>query len=230
MKKILLFIFLACNFVVAQQNITFEQVGLKVEAGSAGYVLDLVDEFYSSIDLPDGVSVILDYVAFKSHEVEATHYLSFVGSVEGLAELRKMRSGVAYTKYNNEMQRFGSIVSSNVGSTLIRTGLDKRDGHKYSQSWQWRVDNPAVFAAAFQTFMKGYNHPGYVSLGQISHGQSSDGESHYIYASHKDYGAAITNNIDTKKEQEAFAKFQQTIAPISTYFGSRTLMNIKTWN
>ena len=52
MKKILLFVFLACNFIVAQQNITFEQVGLKVEAGSAGYVLDLVDEFYSSIDLP----------------------------------------------------------------------------------------------------------------------------------------------------------------------------------
>ena len=230
MKKILLFIFLACNFVVAQQNITFEQVGLKVEDGSAGYVLDLVDEFYSSIDLPDGVSVILDYVAFKSHEVEATHYLSFVGTVEGLAELRKLRSGEAYTRYNDEMGRFGSIVSSNVGSTLIRTGLDKRDGHKYSQSWQWRVDNPAVFAGAFQAFMKVYRHPGYVSLGQISHGQSSDGESHYIYATHKDYGAAITNNIDTKKEQEAFAKFQQTIAPISTYFGTRTLMNIKTWN
>ncbi len=230
MKKILLFIFIACNFVVAQQNITFEQVGLKVEAGSAGYVLDLVDGFYSSIDLPDGVSVILDYVAFKSHEVEATHYLSFVGTVEGLAELRKLRSGSAYTRYNNEMQRFGSIVSSNVGSTLIRTGLDKRDGHTYSQSWQWRVDDPAVFAGAFQALMKEYKHPGYVSLGQISHGQSSDGESHYIYASHKDYGAAITSNIDTKKEQEAFAKFQQTIAPISTYFGSRTLMNIKTWN
>tara|TARA_B100000886_G_scaffold88985_1_gene58607 strand:+ start:71 stop:763 length:693 start_codon:yes stop_codon:yes gene_type:complete len=230
MKKILLFIFLACNLVVAQQNITFEQVGLKVEAGSAGYVLGLVDDFYSSIDLPDGVSVILDYVAFKSNEVEATHYLSFVGSVEGLTELRKLRSGAAYTKYNTEMQKFGSITSSNIGSTLIRTGLDKRDGHKYSQSWQWRVDNPAVFAAAFQAFMKGYSHPGYVSLGQISHGQSSDGESHYIYASHKDYGAAITNNIDTKKEQAAFAKFQQTIAPISTYFGTRTLMNIKTWN
>ena len=91
MKKILLFIFLACNFIVAQQNITFEQVGLKVEAGSAGYVLDLVNEFYSSIDLPDGVSVILDYVAFKSHEVDATHYLSFFGSAEGLAELRKLR-------------------------------------------------------------------------------------------------------------------------------------------
>ena len=230
MKKILLFIFLGCNFVVAQQNITFEQVGLKVNAGSAGYVLELVDEFYSSIDLPDGVSVVLDYVAFKSHEVEATHYLSFIGSVEGLAELRKMRSGAAYREYINEMEKFGSITSSNAGSTLIRTGLDKRKGHKFSQTWQWRVDNPAVFAAAFQAFMKGYSHPGYVSLGQISHGQSSDGESHYIYASHKDYGAALTNNIDTKKEQEAFAKFQQAIAPISTYFGSRTLMNIKTWN
>tara|TARA_Y100001935_G_scaffold30936_1_gene24283 strand:+ start:141 stop:833 length:693 start_codon:yes stop_codon:yes gene_type:complete len=230
MKKILLFIFLACNFVVAQQNITFEQVGLKVEAGSEGYVLDLVDGFYSSINLPDGVSVILDYVAFKSHEIEATHYLSFVGSVEGLTELRKMRSGADYSEYISEMQKFGSITSSNAGSTLIRTGLNKRNGHTYSQTWQWRVDNPAVFAAAFQALMKGYSHPGYVSLGQISHGQSSDGESHYVYASHKDYGAALTNNIDTKKEQEAFAKFQQTIAPISTYFGSRTLMNIKTWN
>ena len=109
-------------------------------------------------------------------------------------------------------------------------GLDKRKGHKSIQLWNWRVANPKVFASAFLELMKVYNHPGYAALGQFSHGISSNGESHYIYASHKDYGAAITNNIDTKKEQAAFAKFQQTIAPISTYFGTRTLMNIKTWN
>ena len=230
MKKILLFIFLACNFVVAQQNITFEQVGIKVNAGSAGYVLDLVDGFYSSIELPEGVSVRLDYVAFRSHEIEATHYLTFVGSIEGLTKLRELRSGAEYSKYNNEIQKFGSTVSSNAGSTLIRMGMDKMEGHEISQTWQWKVDNPLIFATAFQAFMKAYSHPGYVSLGQISHGISSDGESHYIYATHKDYGAAITNNIDTKKEQAAFAKFQQTIAPISTYLGSRTLYNVKTWN
>ena len=74
MKKILLFIFLACNFIVAQQNITFEQVGIKVNPGSAGYVLDLVDEFYSSIDLPDGVSLyltmlLLNLMRLKLHTI-----------------------------------------------------------------------------------------------------------------------------------------------------------------
>jgi hypothetical protein len=150
MKKILLFIFLACNFVVAQQNISFEQVGIKVKAGSAGYVLDLVDGFYSSIELPEGVSVRLDYVAFKSHEVEATHYLTFVGPLEGLTKLRELRSGSEYSKYNNEIQKFGSTVSSNAGSSLIRMGMDKMEGHEMSQNWQWKVDNPLIFATAYE--------------------------------------------------------------------------------
>ena len=48
------------------QNIVWEQVGLEVESGKQVYFLKLVDQFYSSVDIPDGVSVSLDALWFKS--------------------------------------------------------------------------------------------------------------------------------------------------------------------
>ena len=56
MKK--LFLFLGFLFFINptfSQNIAFEQVGIKVEAGKASYVLNLLDDFYGSIEKPDNL-------------------------------------------------------------------------------------------------------------------------------------------------------------------------------
>ena len=53
MKKI--FIFFGFVFFINlsfSQNISFEQVGIKVEPGKAPYVLNLLDEFYGNIEKP----------------------------------------------------------------------------------------------------------------------------------------------------------------------------------
>ena len=58
MKKLLLLLFIVAQSTVAQQ-IYWEQVGLKVDSGKAKYVLNLIDSFYSEIEMPDGVSLAL---------------------------------------------------------------------------------------------------------------------------------------------------------------------------
>ena len=229
MKKIFLLIIITCQFSLAQENIVFERTGLRVEEKSVGPLLGILDDFYSGIDIPEGVSVRLNGVAFKSEELKATHYLTLVGSVEGLVKLKQLRSGRVYELYLSELYKVASKVSVTLGRTLIRMGLDKRKGHKSIQLWNWKVANPKVFASAFLELMKVYNHPGYAALGQFSHGISSNGESHYIYVSHKDYRAWLVNNIDTTQEQEALQIFLNTVKPIATPLGSTTVYNIKEW-
>jgi hypothetical protein len=71
MKKIILLLFFATTNLIVAQNITFEQVGLKVENGKAGFVFDLLNDFYGSIEKPEGVNISLSRVYFKPEEVEA---------------------------------------------------------------------------------------------------------------------------------------------------------------
>lgn len=228
-KKIFLFIFFACHALMAQDNIVFERIGLKVERENMAPLLNTLDHFYSSIDIPEGVFIRLNSVAFKSEELEATHYLTLVGSVNGLAKLKELRSGSAYELYLSELYKVASKVSVTLGRTLIRMGLDKRKGHKGIQLWKWKVDNAAVFTDAFLKLMKVYKHPGYAALGQFSHGISSNGETHYIYVSHKDYKASLVNNIDTDQEKRALQTFLSTVKPIATPLGSSTVYNVKEW-
>ena len=73
----------------AQDQVYWEDVHIVVEPGDAPIVLGLMDDFYSSIEMPEGTSVSLLGIFNKSEWTEATHILSFIGSAEGLAELRR---------------------------------------------------------------------------------------------------------------------------------------------
>jgi len=60
MKKLFLFLgFILFINPTFSQNIAFEQVGIKVEPGKAPYVLNLLDDFYGSIEKPNNVSISL---------------------------------------------------------------------------------------------------------------------------------------------------------------------------
>ena len=63
--------------------------------GDAGYVLNLMDDFYSSIEMPEGTSVSLEAL-YHSAEGSPSHIMNFIGPVDGLVALRALRSGDAY--------------------------------------------------------------------------------------------------------------------------------------
>ena len=48
---LLLTILLSFSFSNAQNNVAWEEVALNVESSNAGYVLNLMDDFYSSIEM-----------------------------------------------------------------------------------------------------------------------------------------------------------------------------------
>ncbi len=64
MKKfiLLLLAILSFTFSTAQNNVTWEEVALNVDSGNAPYVLNLMDDFYSSIEMPEGTSVSLEAI------------------------------------------------------------------------------------------------------------------------------------------------------------------------
>ena len=228
MKKILFILFLAIsNFIVAQ-NIAFEQVAIKVKPGSGGQVLSLFNDFYGSIEKPEGVYIRLSYINFKPQDIEATHFLTFTGPVEGLAKLREMRGGDKYSLYNSNMLRHAEVISTSAGTTLIRMNLDK-SSQPIAQVWRWNVEDPASFATEFSSLIKAFPQQGYLSLGQFTHGTGSDGESHYVYITHENYAGALGWGPKTQAQQQAFLKFQKATTKYSDFLGSVTMSNVKTW-
>jgi len=229
MKKLtlLLLFLISTNFSLAQ-NIAFEQVGIKVQPGKASFVLDLLDNFYGNIEKPDDVSISLNRIYFKPEGTEATHYLLFAGSVEGLAALRKIRGGDKYSIFNSNILEFAEVVSVTGGSTLLRINTDKSKEQTY-QVWKWRVEDAPSFAAAFSDLIKAFPQEGYLSLGQFTHGISSDGESHYVYTTHKDFASALSWGPKTESQQQAFVKFQKSTSKYSDFLGTMTLYRMKSW-
>ena len=107
MKKLnlLLLAILSFTFSTAQNNVAWEEVALSVDSGNAPYVLNLMDNFYSSIDMPEGTSVSLEAI-YHSPKGSPTHIINFIGPIEGLVELRALRSGEAYDAYNSGVEKF----------------------------------------------------------------------------------------------------------------------------
>ena len=230
MKKLLLllsFVTLTATSLYAQNQVYWEDVHIVVEPGDAPIVLGLMDDFYSSIEIPEGTSVSLLGIFNKSEWTDATHVLSFIGSADGLSKLRDLRSGEAYNNYNNSITSVAKIVAIKQGNTLIRVPGENSEVWS-SQEWSFYEDDAVTFGNAFAELMKNVETSGYVSLGQYTAGER--GETHYIYANYPDYVSQLKSNVDTPKEQEVFVKFLEKIGPISTYRGSVTLRPIKGWN
>ena len=178
MKKfylLLLTVLLSFSFSNAQDNVAWEEVALNVESGNAGYVLNLMDDFYSSIEMPEGTSVSLEAL-YHSSAGSPSHIINFIGPVEGLVALRSLRSGDAYDAYNSGVEKFATILSIKAGKTLAR--IPGSDENVFgAQEWSFNVKDQLKFGAAFMELMKVFKPTGYVSLGQYTHGEN--GETHY---------------------------------------------------
>ena len=232
MKKFITLLFiLTLGFSYSQENIAWNRVDLYVPADQAGAYLEAMDEFYSNIEMPDGVSVSLVRYFYKAADVKATHSIVFAGPVDGIIELRQIRSGEGYEAFYDDLDVLDAkIIANTAGQSLISMNTDADRGN-WAQSWQWKVDDQAVFANAYTELMKKFKSlESYVALGSINQGVSKDGESHYIYSNQGSFGDNLKSGPQNQKELEAFDEFQKTVAPISTFLGTRTEVNVKTWN
>tara|TARA_B100000029_G_C17290943_1_gene856970 strand:+ start:37 stop:735 length:699 start_codon:yes stop_codon:yes gene_type:complete len=232
MKKFITLLFiLTLGFSYSQENIAWNRVDIYVPGNQAAAYAEAMDEFYSNIEMPEGVSVSLVRYFYRPQDLKATHSIVFAGPVDGIIELRQIRSGENYEAFYDDLNALDSkVVSNSAGQSLIRVNTDAERGN-WAQAWQWQVDDQTVFANAFIELMKKFKSlEDYVALGSINQGVSRDGESHYIYSNQGSFSDNLKGGPQNQKEIEAFDKFQKTVAPISTFLGTRTEVTVKTWN
>ena len=231
MKKFLtFFLILTLGFSYSQDNIAWNRVDIYVPANQAAAYLEAMDEFYSNIDMPEGVSVSRVRYFYRPQDLKATHSIVFAGPVDGIIELRQIRSGEKYEEFYEDLNALDSkVIANSAGQSLIRVNTDSERGN-WAQSWQWRVDDQRIFATAFAELMSNFKSVDtYVALGSINQGVSRDGESHYIYSNQGGFAENLKGGPQNQPEIEAFEKFSKTVAPISTFLGTRTEVTMKTW-
>ena len=91
MKKLLLLFSLLLSINGFSQNIYWFDVIIDVDGGNASNVAELVTDYYSSIKIPEDVSVSFSSIAMKGNNFKGTHILSmFSQSAKSLADFRAL--------------------------------------------------------------------------------------------------------------------------------------------
>ena len=100
MKKLLLLFSLFISFTSFSQNIYWFDVTIDVDGGNASSVAELVTGYYSSIKIPEDVSVSFSSIAMKGNSFKGTHILSmFSQSAKSLADFRASLKGPKWDLY-----------------------------------------------------------------------------------------------------------------------------------
>ena len=86
MKKLILSLCLLSSGYLFSQNITWQNVTLNVPNENSQAVFNLIDGFYSNIEIPEGVRVSLWNIQFKGASEKATHVLNLVGPTDALVD------------------------------------------------------------------------------------------------------------------------------------------------
>ena len=76
MKKLILSLCLLSSGYIFSQNITWQNITLNVPNENSQAVENLIDGFYSNIQIPEGVRVSLWNIQFKGASEKATHVLN----------------------------------------------------------------------------------------------------------------------------------------------------------
>ena len=226
------FLILTSFFTISlfSQNITWQNVNLNVPFENTQAVFNLIDGFYSNIEIPEGIRVSLWSIEYKGSGEKATHVLNFAGTKENLVdfESRKLTSewDAYLTKLNSLTNRDGFSVTA--GVTLVRYNIDKWQ-ETIAQSHQWKVKNPVKFISAFANLMSVFgDSSGYVSIGQTTHGVEN-GETHYIYVTFPDLVSALDfGNASNQDESEAIVNWLEDTKE-DEYTRSITIVMLKSW-
>ena len=230
MKKAFLILTSFFTISLCGQNITWQNVNLNVPFENTQAVFNLIDGFYSNIEIPEGIRVSLWNIEYKGSGEKATHVLNFAGTKENLVEFesRKLTSewDAYLTKLNSLTNRDGFSVTA--GVTLVRYNIDKWQ-ETIAQSHQWKVKNPVKFISAFANLMNVFgDSSGYVSIGQTTHGVEN-GETHYIYVTFPDLVSALDfGNAANQDESEAIVNWLEATKD-DEYTRSITRVMLKSW-
>tara|TARA_B100001989_G_scaffold184399_1_gene134269 strand:- start:200 stop:895 length:696 start_codon:yes stop_codon:yes gene_type:complete len=230
MRKTLFITTFLFTVSLSAQNITWQNVNLNVPFENTQAVFNLIDGFYSNIEIPEGIRVSLWSIEYKGSSEKATHVLNFAGTKENLVdfESRKLTSewDAYLTKLNSLTNRDGFSVTA--GVTLVRYNIDKWQ-ETIAQSHQWKVKNPVKFISAFANLMNVFgDSSGYVSIGQTTHGVEN-GETHYIYVTFPDLVSALDfGNAANQDESEAIVNWLEATKD-DEYTRSITRVMLKSW-
>ena len=89
MKKIIYLYAFLFSFSLSAQDLYWYDVFLDVKGENAKAFEEAVNNYYSSIDFPDGVNMTFSSIPLKGQDYKETHILSFVSPTSsGLAEIR----------------------------------------------------------------------------------------------------------------------------------------------
>jgi hypothetical protein len=229
-KNAFLILFSAYTISLGAQNITWQNVNLNVPFENTEAVFNLIDGFYSNIEIPEDVRVSLWSIEYKGSTEKATHVLNFAGSKEKLAKFESRKLTPEWDAYlsrlNSLTDRDGFALTA--GVTLVRYNLDKWQ-ETIAQSHQWKVKNPIKFISAFADLMSVFgDSSGYVSIGQTTHGVEN-GETHYIYATFPNLVAALDfGNSGSKEESNAVIEWLDATKD-EEYTRSITRVMLKSW-
>ena len=230
MKKTYLLILSLISINISAQNITWQNVNINVPYENTDSVYNLIDGFYSNIQIPEGVRVSLWSIAYKGSSEKATHVLNFAGSKEAITEFESRKLTPEWDAYVSKLNSLTSRdgYSVTAGVTLVRYNLDKWQ-QPIAQSHQWKIKDPIKFLTAFANLMSAFNDDsGYVSIGQTTHGVEN-GETHYIYVTYPDLIAAFDfGNAQNKDQADAINKWIEDTKD-EEYTRSITRVMLQSW-
>ena len=230
MRKTFVILTTVFSLSLSAQNITWQNVNLNVPFENTQAVFNLIDGFYSNIEIPEGIRVSLWSIEYKGSNEKATHILNFAGSKENLVKFESRKLSPEWDAYSSRLNsltdREGFAITA--GVTLVRYNLDKWQ-ETIAQSHQWKVKNPIKFISAFANLMSVFgDSSGYVSIGQTTHGVEN-GETHYIYATFPDLVAALDfGNSSSQEESNAVIEWLDATKD-EEYTRSITRVMLKSW-
>ena len=230
MKKYIFIVALLFSFSASSQDLYWYDVLLDVKIENAKDFEKAVDDYYSSVDFPEGVSMTLSNIAMKGEGFKETHILSFVSpSSQSLADLRSSLTGKKWDAYIDVVRPFLNSARTAVGNASNLYNEDQFN--PIGQAWCFKVDSKNIpsFTAGFAKLMETFNFPGFVGLAQVTHGLSN-GENVIIYGTYGTLNEAFTFGPKTEAEAAAFAEFGELTSGISEFTQTWTRVRIKEYN
>jgi len=231
MKKIIYILTFFFSLSISAQDLYWYDVILDVKNNESKAFEKAVDEFYSSVDFPEGVTMTFSNIQIKGQNFKETHILSFVSpSSKSLADFRSSLSGDKWEEYLDVVRPYINSARTSVGNASNL--YNEEEFNPIGQAWAFKVKNINIpaFTNAFIKSMETIKFPGFVGLARVTHGLSN-GENIIIYGTYSDLNEAFTfESPKNDAEAKAFAEFFEVTAEIAEFTQTWTRVKIKDYN
>jgi hypothetical protein len=173
----------------------------------------LLNDYYSSISIPDDIEGEFSTLIFKSPNEKVTHLISFSSSSsKSLAKFKESLSGSEWDLYaaelNKNMESEYAIAGNNTNFSDIPN--DDLPEHTIFQAWTYKVKDVTNFNNAFKKLVNTPKPNGYIGMGDIVHG--SDGANVWIFKTHADVSEAFEFGTKNDLEKTAYSLFYKKIS------------------